>query len=315
MANNPDRQKENTPVSKGPKEAMRAARTILRWGGVSVLLIPFTLAHAANAVRQEKTIDTSATPHIGLSNFMGHVIVKGWDKSQVHAVYSTNSPQTTIDLDQLPSSGVAEKIHFTTHVSNPLASTDEKSVSYNLDVPYGTSIEIRNPEGKVEIDKLQGDTTVDSVGGAIAVSDASGRLTVTSIAGDIDIIRPSGHVEATTICGNIHFISPTGTFLKGHSTSGKITYDGDFVTGGEYAFTDYSGDIDLFLPANASFELNKNTGRGKFFSEIAPARRSNSIPRAASEAGAHSLFGSNVSTTATLKVSSYSGNIHIRRQP
>ncbi|HEV2349116.1 MAG TPA: DUF4097 family beta strand repeat-containing protein [Terriglobia bacterium] len=315
MANNPVRQKEDTPVFKGPKEAMYAARMVLRWGGLSVLLLPMALAQAANIVRQDKTIDTTANPHIGLSNFMGHVVVKGWDKPQVHAVYSANSPQTTIDLDQLPASGTAEKIHFTTRVSNPLANSDEKTVSYTLEVPMGADIEIRNPEGRVEIDKLQGDTTVDSVGGAIAVTDASGRLTVTSIAGNIDIIRPSGHVEATTICGNIHFISPTGTFLKGHSTSGKITYEGDFVTGGEYAFSDYSGDIDLLLPSNASFELNKNTGRGKFFSEISPARRANSVPHAAREAGAHSLFGSNVSTTATLKVSSYSGNIHIRRQP
>lgn len=315
MANNPVRRKEDNPVHKGSREAMHSARAILRWGGLSLLLVPLALAHAANMARQEKTVETTATPHIGISNFMGHVVVKGWDKSQVHAVYSTNSPQTTIDLDQLPASGTAEKIHFTTHVSNPTAGSDDKNVSYTLEVPMGSSIEIRNPEGKVEIDKLQGDTTVDSVGGAIAVTDASGRLTVTSIAGDIDIIRPSGNVEATTICGNIHFVSPTGTFLKGHSTSGKITYEGDFVTGGEYAFTDYSGDIDLYLPSNASFELNKNTGRGKFFSEISPANRANSVPHAAREAGAHSLFGSNVSTTATLKVSSFTGNIHIRRQP
>jgi hypothetical protein len=315
MADKLFRQKDPMPVFKGSKEVTHPAKTILRWGGLGVLLIPMALAQAANTVRQEKTIDTSSNPHIGLSNFTGHVVVKGWDKSQVHAVYSTNSPQTTIDLDQLPSSGTAEKIHFTTHVSNPLATSDEKNVSYELEVPVGASIEIRNPEGKVEIDKLQGDTTVDSVGGAIAVTDASGRLTVTSIAGNIDIIRPAGHVEATSICGNIHFISPTGTFLKGHSTSGRITYEGDFVTGGEYAFTDYSGDIDLFLPSNASFELNKNTGRGKFFSEISPANRGSSVPRSASAAGAHSLFGSNVSTTATLRVSSFTGNIRIRRQP
>lgn len=315
MANNPFRQKEDMPVFKGRKEAMHTARTILRWGGLSVLLLPMALAHAANIVRQEKTFDTTANPHIGLSNFMGHVVVKGWDKPQVHAVYSTNSPQTTIDLDQLPSSGTAEKIHFTTHVSNPTANAEEKSVSYTLEVPMGASIEIRNPEGRVDIDKLQGDTTVDSVGGAIAVSDASGRLMVTSIAGDIEIIRPSGHVEATTICGNIHFVSPTGTFLKGHSTSGRITYEGDFVTGGEYAFSDYSGDIDLFLPRSASFELNKSTGRGKFYSEISPANRARSVPRTAYDAHAHTLFGSNVSSTATLKVSAFSGNIRIHSQP
>jgi hypothetical protein len=286
-------------------------KTILRWGSLSLLVLPLAIVQAANLARQEKTFDTTSNPHIGLSNFMGHVVVKGWDKPQVHAVYGTGSPQTIIDIDQLPAKGPAEKIHFTTRVSSSQASGEDKTVFYTLDVPMGTSLEIRNPEGRVDIDKLQGDATVDSVGGIISVTDASGRLVVSSIAGDIEIIRPSGYVEATSICGDIHFISPTGSSIKAHNTSGKISYDGDFATGGEYSFASYSGDIDLFVPPSASFELDKNAGRGKFVSEIPPAnrRKSSSAP-----AGAHTFLGSNVSSTAAVKLSSFSGNIHIHRQ-
>jgi len=152
---------------------------------------------------------------------------------------------------------------------------------------------------------------VDSVGGIISVTDVSGRLVISSIAGNIEIIRPSGYVEATSICGDIHFISPTGSSIKAHNTSGKISFEGDFATGGEYSFASYSGDIDLFVPPSASFELNKNAGRGKFISDILPAKREKS---AAFPAGSHTFLGTNVSSTAAVKLSSFSGNIHIHRQ-
>ena len=311
MADNQLQQNEVTSVPKRSMENNPVMKTILRWGGISLLALPLAVTQAANMARQEKTFDTTSDPHINLSNFMGHVVVKGWDRPQVHAVYGTGSPQTLIDIDQLPEKGPAEKIHFTTRVSSSQASSGDNTVFYTLEVPMGASLEIRNAEGKVDIDKLQGDATVDSVGGIISVSDVSGRLVVSSIAGNIEIIRPSGHVDATSICGDIHFISPTGPSIKAHNTSGKIFFEGDFATGGEYTFASYSGDIDLFVPPSASFELNKNTGRGKFESEILPLKRpkSSSVPL-----GAHTFLGSNFSSTAAVKLSSFSGNIHIHRQ-
>ncbi len=159
----------------------------------------------------------------------------------------------------------------------------------------------------MDIEKLQGDATVDSLGGIISVADVSGRLVVSSIGGDINIIRPSGHVEATSICGNIHFISPTSTALKVHNTSGKILYEGDFVTGGDYSFTSYSGDIDLFLPSSASFELNKSTGRGKFISEnpcrrgrILFSARTSPAPRQSSSIRSPGIFTSIANTETSL---------------
>ena len=311
MADNQLRQNEIYPVANRRMEPKVVMKTILRWGSLSLLVLPLAIVQAANIAHQEKTFDTTSAPHIGLSNFMGHVVVKGWDRPQVHAVYETGSPQTIIDIDQLPSRGPAEKIHFTTRVSSSQTSGENKTVFYTLEVPMGASIEIRNPEGRVDIDRLQGDATVDSVGGIISVIDVSGRLVVSSIAGDIEIIRPSGYVDATSICGDIHFISPTGSSIKAHNTSGKISYEGDFATGGEYSFASYSGDIDLFVPPSASFELDKNTGRGKFISDILPAHRpkSSSVP-----SGAHTFLGSNISSTAAVKLSSFSGNIHIHRQ-
>jgi DUF4097 and DUF4098 domain-containing protein YvlB len=313
MATNPFQLKEGTPVLKESLQSKNAKQSILRWGSFSLLLLPLVAVNAASQSRQEKTFDTTANPRVSLSNFMGHVVVKSWDKSQVHAVYNTASPQITVDMDQLPSNGAAEKIHFTTHAPSSQPATQDKTVYYTLDVPVGASLEIRNPEGRVDIEKLQGDAVVDSVGGGIYVTDVNGHIAATSVAGDIEIIRSAGRVEANSICGNLHFVSPTGSALKSHTASGKIVFEGDFVSGGEYSFTSYGGNIDLFVPPTASFELNKNTVRGIFGSDIHAMKREHEY--APSAQSAHSLFGRNVSSTATLRLSSYSGNIYIHSKP
>jgi len=83
------------------------------------------------------------------------------------------------------------------------------------------------------------------------------------------------------------------------------------VSGGDYSFRNYRGDIDLYLPASASFELNKSTVRGKFSSDFPTGRSQATHPYP----GAHTFLGSNISSTATVRLSSYSGDVHIHRQP
>src|SRR5271157_4503003 len=85
---------------------------LVKWGALSLLLFPLVIGRAAGLLRQEKTFDTTSSPHIGLSNFIGHVVVKGWDRQQVHVLYGTTSPQVMVDVDQLPPQGPAQKIHI-----------------------------------------------------------------------------------------------------------------------------------------------------------------------------------------------------------
>ena len=302
-------EEEDTKVLKGAAQPNEGKKSLVKWGALSLLLVPLVMGRAAGLLRQEKTFDTTANPHIGLTNFIGHVVVRGWDRHQVHAVYGITSPQVVVDADQLPATGPAEKVHFTTLVSQPQPGAIDKTVFYTLDVPMGASLEIRNTEGRVDIEKLQGDASVESSGGSISVGDVVGHIVANSISGDIEILRASGKVEAVSICGNLHFVAPTGSSLKATTTSGKIVYEGGFDTAGEYAFKSYNGDIDLFVPPSASFELNKRTAKGKFVSEIPSPRRPRPLP------GSHTFLGSNVSSTAAVQLSSFSGNIHIHSKP
>ena len=62
--------------------SMRSVRLILQ--PLVAVLLPAALMWAAGEGRWEKTFDTTREPRITLNNLKGHVLVRGWDKAQVH---------------------------------------------------------------------------------------------------------------------------------------------------------------------------------------------------------------------------------------
>jgi DUF4097 and DUF4098 domain-containing protein YvlB len=239
------------------------------------------------------------------------VVVRGWDKSQVHAQYNVLSPRVEVDTEALPPDGPADKIHFTTHVLDPQVSGEAQTVDYLLDVPVGASLEVRNSQGSVRIERLQADTAVESVGGSIVVTDFSGYLSVRSVGGNIEIIRPAGRVQAYSITGNLRFFSPATSKLRASTTSGHILYEGDFMEGGDYMLSTYSGNMDIICPPSASFELSAKTVRGKL--ETALPLRPKRHPSSPLASG-NSLLGTHNTGKATVELTSFNGTIRLRPQ-
>jgi DUF4097 and DUF4098 domain-containing protein YvlB len=278
----------------------------------ALLLIPAGLLMAQSPGQSEKSIVTTATPRVSISNLAGKVMVKGWDRLQVHVAYTIVSPKVAVDTEQVPVQGTADKLHFTSYLIDHSEVVPNPVVDYVVQVPSGASLEIHDPQGVVKIELVKGDTSIDSLGGTISVADAAGHLSIRSVGGDIEVIRSSGRVEAYSINGNLHFVSPTSTRLRGTTTSGTIVYEGDFAPGGDYILSDYSGDITVVCPSSASFELDAKTVRGRLDNQF-PL-----VPRGPSSRSFHpsgnSIFGTQGSGQATLEVTSFSGTIHVRQQ-
>jgi hypothetical protein len=269
------------------------------------------LVRAAGEGRVEKTFDTTREPRINLHNLRGVVLVRGWDKAQVHMIYTTASARLEVDNEILPESGPAEKLHFDTHLLDAALPSSDQVVDYTLDVPSGASLEIRNPQGKIRVEGMQADASVVSVGGDITVADYSGHLSVRSVAGNIEILRASGSVEADSTTGNLHFVSPSTTRLRGSTTSGRILYEGDFMDLGDYILSAYSGDVDIVCPASASYELSAKTVKGKVINTMPMNHRRESATPLGS---ANSLLGMSNTGKANIELTSFSGNIRIRPQ-
>jgi hypothetical protein len=281
------------------------------WKFLTLLLVPATVVWAASNARLEKTYETNGSPRVSISNISGHVTVRGWDRSQVHVIYTVGSPRVEVDTEVLPPKGPADKIRLSTHVLDPLTTGPEQTADYTLDVPVGTSLEIRNPQGTLQVENLQSDAALESVGGNIEVTDFSGHLSVKSVGGNIQLIRTSGNVEAYSITGDLHFVSPATTKLRGSTTSGRILYEGDFKEGGDYVLSEYSGEMDIACPSSASYELRAKTVRGKILNTlpIKPRHR-----YASPMASSNSLLGTHNTGNATVELTSFSGTIRIRPQ-
>ncbi len=278
---------------------------------LAAVLVPVAVMWAAGEGQLEKTFDTTREPRISLNNMKGRILVRGWDRAQVHVVYKVASPRVEVDCEILPETGPADKIRFESHLLDQALPLDQQAADYTLDVPARSRLEVRNPEGSIRVEGIQADATVQSVSGDISIRDYSGHLLVHSVAGNIEVIRSSGNVEAYSITGNLHFVSPSTTRLHGSTTSGRILYEGDFMDRGEYILQAYSGDLDIICPPSASYELRARTLKGKVINTMPMThRREPASPLGAS----NSLLGTRNTGKATVELTSFSGNIHIRPQ-
>jgi Toastrack DUF4097 len=281
--------------------------------GCSVAILATAGVLLASGARQEKTFQTTRDPRISLTNFIGSVSVKGWNKPMVHAVYMvTFTPGVEVDTEPMPPQGKAQRVRFETHLLNSQARNGNATVDYVLEVPNNASLEIRNPQGSVRIEGLKGDAWVESVGGPISAIDIAGQLTLRSFGGALEVIRPSGAVEASTVTGDLHFISPLSARIRANTTSGQIYYEGDLAPSGEYVLSSYSGDINIYCPRSSSFELNARSVHGKLDNEM---RLTPNQHQAFSPQYGNALLGTHNQGEATLELTSYTGSIHIHPQP
>lgn len=279
------------------------------WRALAVVFLTTATLWAADG-KFEKSYDSTREPRVSLNNVKGRILVRGWDKAEVHLVYTLASPRLEVDSEILPETGPADKIRLETHLLDPSLASDNQVADYILDVPVATTLEIRNPQGKIIVQGMQADASLQSVGADISIRDYVGRLLVHSVAGDIEVIHPSGSVEAYTVTGNLHFVSPSTSRLHGSTTSGSIIFEGDFLDRGDYILSAYSGNLDVICPASSSFELTAKTLKGKVVNTLPMTHRRES----ASHGTASSLLGMHNAGRANVELTSFSGNIHIRPQ-
>ncbi len=280
---------------------------------LAALVVGPLVVWAAEPVRIEKTFDTIPDPEVSLSSIRGQVVVRGWEKYQVHTICNVASPRMEIDTETIPHTGKAERLQLKAHAVDPSVTPSEETTDCTLDVPAGASVDIQNRQGSIQIEKLTGQhARLESADAKITATDVGGHLTARSMRGDIDVVRPAGRVEAYSITGNLKFTDPTSKDLRANTNSGHISYQGDFAPAGQYILSTYSGNIAVVLPPSASFELTAKTVKGKVENafSLKPARHT-TLPFPS----ANSLFGTHSTGNATVELTSFSGRINLRPQP
>ena len=256
--------------------------------------------------RKEYRFEVGPNSNISVDTQYGGISVKPGTSSQVVVTAISQSDKTEVDNQQ---SG--NRIEIASHL---LPGADQQSgrVDYEVLVPSDATLSLRSSTGPLSADSLQGDLTFEGTDAAVSVRNVkNGHVHVRTMRGPITLtdVR-NGHVELSSISGAVTLKSVTGPFVRATSGSGRIFYDGDFGSGGDYKLSTHTGDIEAVVPADTSAGFSAHSLLGKVHNELDLMPQHQRYP---SEDG-RSFFGSKGKASSKVVLHSFSGKIRLKQR-
>jgi DUF4097 and DUF4098 domain-containing protein YvlB len=262
----------------------RGASRLAHSAGWAVLLVAL-VASAANAQRHRDydrdsrtAVDTSfafdSRGTVSLTLGSGDIIVTGWSRDQVR-VHAT-SENGGIRLDATGS-------RLTLELSNAYRGDESR---FEVTVPVGVRVIARAQSGDISITGTQGEVDARAQSGDIKIGDVASRVDVGTLSGDIEVHGANGDIqiksvsgdvqvsdfkgdfEGETVSGSIVLRNAAGRYIRSHTTSGDLEYEGNIDPSGRYELSAHSGDIRLAIPSNSSAQLSISTWSGTIDSDF-----------------------------------------------
>jgi DUF4097 and DUF4098 domain-containing protein YvlB len=212
---------------------------------------------------------------ISLTIGSGDIVVTSWDRDQIRVHATSESGGVRLDAT---SSRVAVEL------TNRYGGGGDSR--FEVTVPIGVRIVARAQSGDIAISGTQGEVDARSQSGDIKVDDVANRLDIGTLSGDVEAHSISGDVqiksvsgdirltdfkgdfEGETVSGSIELHNAVGRYIRAHTTSGDLVYEGSVDPAGRYELSAHSGDIRLGIPANASAQLSVSTWSGTLDSDF-----------------------------------------------
>jgi DUF4097 and DUF4098 domain-containing protein YvlB len=279
----------------------------------------------------QKTEALAADGRVSISNVSGAITIKSWAKNEVlidavkvcnvssAARAKENMAQVTIEIKK---DGSLLQID----TKYPEKSRNlNVSVTYALTIPSKASVKVRNVSGSVDATGIggafdgnvtSGGVTLTQIADGVDCTVISGQLKVSDVQGDVNAKTVSGNVDVSGVKGSVDAESTSGRIIltgisepksvRAKVLSGRISYDGQIVSGGKYSFESLSGGIGLTLPASAGFDLEAETFSGSISSEFAVTMQGKIDKK--------ELRGVVNNGGAALRIKAFSGSIDIKKK-
>ncbi len=275
---------------------------------VVTLVLVTCLASAALAeTKKEYRFTVGPKADISVDTQYGAISVKPGSASQVVVTATLKSDKVEVDRQQN-----GNRIEIASHLFQG-ADPQTGQVDYELLIPPDATLNLRSSTGPLSAERLQGDLTLEGTDAVVNVRNVSnGHVHVRTMGGPVTLtdVR-NGHVEIESISGDVHLKSVTGPLVQAHSGSGKIFYDGDFGSAGDYKFTTHTGDIEALAPADVSADFSAHSVLGKVQNDFPLQPKAHS--RFSFEAG-RSFFGTVGKAASEVVLRSFSGRIRLKQR-
>jgi DUF4097 and DUF4098 domain-containing protein YvlB len=273
---------------------------------VAVGLASTVLAQSKTEKRKEYRFTVGPHPNISVDTQTGDISVKPGNGNQVIVTATVKSDNVEVDQKQN-----GNRIDIASHVLQG-SGQQAGQVDYELLIPAGATLSLHSATGTLSAERLQGDITLEGADAVVNVrSIESGHVHVQTMRGPITLtdVR-NGHVEISSISGDVNLKSVNGPLVQANSGSGKIVYDGDFGSGGDYKFTTHTGDILALAPADVSADFRAHSVVGQVQNDF-PLQPHHS--RFSVEAG-RSFFGTAGKAASEVVLRSFSGKIRLKQR-
>jgi DUF4097 and DUF4098 domain-containing protein YvlB len=280
----------------------------LQQSTVVTLVLATCLASAAFAeTKKEFRFTVGPNANVSVDTQYGAISVKPGSGNQVVVTATLKSDKVEVDKQQN-----GNRIEIASHL---LQGADEQTgrVDYELLIPPDATLNLRSSTGPLSAERLQGDLDLEGTDAVVNVRNVSnGHVHVRTMGGPITLTEVrNGHVEIASISGDVHLKSVTGPLVQANSGSGKIFYDGNFGSGGDYKFTTHTGDIEALVPADVSADFSAHSVLGRVQNDFPLQPKQHS--RFSVEAG-RSFFGTVGKAASEVVLRSFSGKIRLKQR-
>ncbi len=270
----------------------------------SCLASSFTVAAFAATKEYRYTVGPHA--NISVDTQFGSISVRpGSDNLVVvTAVYKSDN----VEVDQQQN---GNRIDVASH---QLRGNDQQTglVDYELTVPPDANVNLHSSTGPLSVERLHGDLTLEGAEAVVNIRNVeNGHVHIRTMHGPVTLIDVrNGHVEIASISGDVHLKSVTGPLVQASTGSGKIFYDGDFSSGGDYRFITHSGDIEALVPQDVSADFRAHSVLGRVQHDF-PLKPRHS--RFSEEVG-RSFVGTTGQASSEVVLRSFSGKIRLKQR-
>ncbi len=282
----------------------------------------------------EETVSLAKDGDVYLENISGKIDIKSWDKAEVKIDALKVSTASTLSeakenaaevkiIVEPQGNTLRVKTEYPEHKFGKKSSN--VSVSYNLWIPAKASVNVHSVSGDVSLGGIGGKTKVylvsgditvvkaekdvdcESVSGKIGLQDIGGDAYLKTVSGGIKVSGIKGSVKANATSGSVELMGVSGAkFVDGNVLSGSITYEGKLNAEGRYTFNTHSGNVEIMLPSDSSFELEARTFSGRIDSEFEMT--------VSGKLKAKAIQGTVNKGGAFVKLTTFSGNITLRKR-
>ena len=225
--------------------------------------------------RVEKVVEESFilenNGSFSLANVAGNINVNSWDKEEVKMIatksissWGTDDPEELLNKIEIEISSQPKNLKI--HTRYPVLSWVKNArVDYQLWIPEAASVQLESVSGTIQMGNHLNRVYAKTVSGNIKLNNIKGNTEVKTVSGKVNARQIKGDIKASSVSGNLIFRDCEGMFSDLHSTSGDI--EAELVTleknASGMSLTTVSGDINLYLPDDASFDLNIKTVSGE----------------------------------------------------